>query len=99
MLGAWALFLALTEAAPGAAVSDMQSLALDWRADSIAIYEGSSAGGTALVWRIDVGDPTLAATAASRLAGLPGITVGTAGTLVVLARASDAQSLDWAFAQ
>ena len=99
VFGAWALFLELAEAAPSAAASDTLSLALTWRADTIAIYEGASAGGTALVWRIDVGDPSIAATAAARLAGIPGITVGTAGTLVVLAHASDGQSLDWAFAQ
>jgi hypothetical protein len=99
VLGAWGLFLALSEAAPGGSVAEAQSLALAWRADSIAIYEGTSAGaGTAFAWRIDVGDPTLAATAASRLASLPGITTRAVGTMVVLAHASDAQSLDWAFA-
>jgi hypothetical protein len=97
VLGAWGLFLAMTEGAPSAAASDAESLALHWRADAIGIYEGAS-GGTALVWRIDVGDPTAAATAGARLGGLPGITVGAVGTLVVLAHASDAQSLDWAFA-
>lgn len=96
VLGAWGIFLAMTEGA-GAASSEIQSLALHWRADAIGIYE-SPAGATAFVWRIDVGDEASAATAASRLASLPGVTVGRTGTVVGLARTSDSQPLDWAFA-
>jgi len=96
VLGAWGLLLAMTEGAPGVSASETESLALHWRADAIGIYEGS--GATAFVWRIDVGDPTIAATAVSRLAGLSGITSRATGTWVVLARASDTQALDWAFA-
>jgi hypothetical protein len=97
VLGAWALFLAMTEGAPGAVTSDVETLALSWRADGIGIYEGPG-GATAVVWRIDIGSPTLAAQVASLLQGLPGVTVGVAGTWATIARASDAQPLDWAFA-
>jgi hypothetical protein len=96
VLGAWGLFLAMTEAAPGAVTSDLETLALSWRADGVGIYEGP--GATAVVWRIDVGSATVAAQVASLLQSLPGVTVRTNETWVTLARASDAEPLDWAFA-
>jgi hypothetical protein len=97
VLGAWGLFLAMTEGAPGTLPSDVETFALSWQADGIGIYEGP-AGATAVVWRIDMGNPTIAGLVASMLQGLPGVTVGAAGTWAVIARASDAAPLDWAFA-
>ena len=96
VLGAWGLFLAMTEAAPGTVTANVETLALSWKADGIGIYEGSS-GATAVVWRIDMGSPAVAAQVASVLQGLPGVTVGTADTWATIASASDAETLDWAF--
>jgi len=95
-LGAWGLFLAMTEATPGAIRSDVETLALSWRGDGVGIYEGP-AGATAVVWHIDMGSITSAAQVASLLQGVPNVTVGTAGTWATIARASDAGPLDWAF--
>jgi hypothetical protein len=97
VLGAWGVFLATTEAAPAAATADVETLALSWRADGIGIYEGPT-GATAVVWRIDMGSATSAAQVASLLQGLPGVTVATSGSWAVIAGASDAGPLDWAFA-
>jgi hypothetical protein len=97
VLGAWGLFLAMTEGSPGSAPSNVEALALSWQADGIGIYEGP-AGATAVVWRVDMGNPTIAAQVASLLQGLPGVTVATNGTWTTVARASDAEPLDWAFA-
>jgi hypothetical protein len=97
VLGAWGLFLAMTEGTPGAATADIETAALAWKSDGIGVYEGP-AGATAVVWRIDLGSPTLAAQVASLLQGLPGVTVGTAGTWTTVASASDAGPLAWAFA-
>ena len=97
VLGAWGLFLAMSAGTPGAVTADVETLALAWKSDAIEIYEGST-GTTAVVWRIDMGSPALAAQAASLLQGLPGVTVGTAGTWATIASASDAESLAWAFA-
>jgi hypothetical protein len=97
VLGAWGLFLAMTEGTPAAAPANVETVALSWQADGIGISEGP-AGATAVVWRIDMGNPTIAGQVASTLQGLPGVTVSTTGTWAVIARASDAEPLDWAFA-
>jgi hypothetical protein len=97
VLGAWGVFLAMTEAVPSAITSDVQTLALSWRADGVGIYEGP-AGATAVVWRIDMGSPAMAAQAASLLQNLPGVTVISSGTWATIARASDGGQLSWAFA-
>jgi hypothetical protein len=96
-LGAWGLFLAMTEAMPGATRKDVETLALSWRNDGMGIYEGP-AGATAVVWRIDMGDPTSATQVAALLQGLPNVTVGWDGAWAIIARTSDAGPLDWAFA-
>lgn len=97
VLGAWGLFLAMTEGASGVVPSDLQALALNWRADGVGIYEGPD-GAMAVVWRIDLGDPAIASQVAARLQSLPNVTTGPSGTAwATIASTSDAGSLDWAF--
>jgi len=98
-LGAWALFLALGEANPGSVqqIQQVQDVALSWRADGFWIYDGPPPTG-AFVWRIDLGDASTAARAASLLAGLGSMTVRAVGTTVVLAGSTDGQVPAWAFA-
>jgi hypothetical protein len=97
VLGAWGLFLAMTEGSPGADRTGVEALALSWRADGVGVYEGP-AGAAAVVWRIDMGSPTSAAQAAALLQGLPGVTVATMDSWATVARASDGAPPDWAFA-
>jgi hypothetical protein len=97
VLGAWGLFLATAEGTPNAFTSELEAIALSWRADGVGIYEGP-AGATALVWRIDMGSSATATQVAALLQGLPGVTPGVAGTWATIARRSDGGPLDWAFA-
>jgi hypothetical protein len=97
VLGGWALFLVLTKSTPDVATAAIEELALAWRSDGIGIFEGP-AGATAVVWRIDLGDPGVATQVAALLAGLSNVTVSLVGTSITLAIASDAGPLDWAFA-
>jgi hypothetical protein len=97
VLGAWGLFLAMTKGTPSARPSDLEALALFWQADRIGVYEGP-ADGTAVVWRIDMGDATTAAQVASMLQGLPSVTVRTTGSWAVVARSSEEELPEWAFA-
>jgi hypothetical protein len=78
-------------------VQDDQDIALGWRADGFWIYDGPAPAG-AFVWRIDLGDASTAARAASLLASLGSAAARAVGTTVVLAGSTDSQVPAWAFA-
>ncbi len=93
-LGVFELFGARTD------LETAQSFALDWRTDELAVYGGtdaSSSTATAVVWACDFGDAKNATLTAGMLGGF-GVTARASGTRVVVARATDGVSLDWAFA-
>lgn len=96
VLGAWGLFLALTRAASAEAA---RPTALAWRGDRFSVYAGPRPfSETALVWQIELADEASASSVAANL----GLLVGSAGvqrqeTRVVVAAATSAVSLDWAF--
>jgi hypothetical protein len=93
-MGAWAAFLMLAKAS----AADAQSIALGWQADGFWIYDGPAPQG-AFVWRIDLADETAAARAVTILLPLFGISnVRQSGPHVVIAKATDATAVDWAFA-
>jgi len=97
-MGAWGLFLALEEAAPGMAASEIQNLALQWQSDRLGIYEQSAGGATAFVWRIELADQATAARVLQLLqGGLPTISFRQQATWVVAASESDQPPGDWAF--
>lgn len=88
----------MTEGASGVVPSDLQALALNWRADGLGIYEGPG-GAMAVVWPIDLGNPAIASQVAARLQTIADVTTGTSGSAwVTIARTSDGGPLDWAFA-
>jgi len=95
-LGAWALFLMLARSAP-ADLQGAQDVALAWRGDGFWIYDGP-AGDGAFVWRIDLADAGTADRVVALSSSLGLANLRRVGTRVVLAKATDFQSLDWAFA-
>jgi hypothetical protein len=96
-MGAWALFLMLVKRTL-TTPQDAQDISLRWLADGFWIYDGPAPTG-ALVWRIDFADEATAARVVTALLPTWGIgNIRQTGTRVVLAKATDAQSLDWAFA-
>jgi hypothetical protein len=95
-LGAWALFLLLAENSP-LFPQEAQSLALHWRGDGFWIYQGPAAGSAALVWRIELGDEQTAGRVVTIAVNLGFANARQIGTSAVLAMATDAHPLEWAF--
>ncbi|MEI9952654.1 MAG: hypothetical protein WDO74_27645 [Pseudomonadota bacterium] len=96
-LGAWGLFLSLSRnLEPDAA----WSLALNWSGEQLFVYKGAEPNqdDTALIWQLEMADEASASTLEEALrSGDPSVQVGRTGSFVTLAKASNGDSLDWAF--
>ena len=95
-IGAWGLYLSLGRSMDSDAA---WSLALDWRGEQLFVYKAvESPQDTALVWQLEMADEASAsALSAALTSDVPGAQVRQTGTFVTLARASNEDSLDWAF--
>ncbi len=96
-VGAWGLFLSLSRnLEPEAA----WSLALNWSGEQLFVYKGAEPNqdDTALIWQLEMADEASASTLEEALrSGDPSVQVGRTGSFVTLAKASNGDSLDWAF--
>lgn len=85
---------------PKSEAATAEALALDWRADRLAVYgladETTSPLATTLVWACDFANAESAASAVTLLARSVN-DVRRAGSRVVAAQTNDGGSLDWAF--
>lgn len=96
-LGALGLFELLGQ---HAGLDHARSLALDWRADHMAVYAATDAGdptATAVVWSCDFATEASASDAATLLDGVLGTSPVVTGTRFTFADASNDSSLSWAF--